>query len=395
MRTMQLSPIQRIAQLGKREITFFAHRPMLLFCIFVAPILFLCYLTSLMGAGTPTKLPAAIVDEDDTPTTRSLLRTIDTMEGIDFRYRYASFSEARQAMQQGRIYAFIYLPRGTTRDLTSSRQPRISFYVNNCYYVAGAQVMRDLKTGAELAGMSATLTTLQARGMTPEQARAAVQPITIEAHPLGNPTMDYSVFLNNMLIPGILLLLAMLMAIYTLGMEWKKGTQYSWFRQAGESSAIALIGKLLPQTVVFTLMMALTHTCFYRYLGFPCRCGLGVMMGWGAFSILAAQGFAVTLFGLMAGQMRMAMCACSLWGILSFSLAGLSFPALAMSPWLQALTWLEPLRHYYLIYANQALNGYPIIHVRAHVAVMAAFALSPCLLLRHYRHAILYTRYVP
>lgn len=385
----------RIMLIAKREVRNLSHRPMLLFCMFIAPVMFMLYLTSLMGDGTPTLLPCAIVDEDNTATSRGLLRTMGSMEGIDFTCRFASFSEAREAMRKGKVYAFVYLPMGLSEDMTAGRQPRISFYVNNCYYVAASQVARDMKTVSELAGMSATISTLQAKGMTAAQAKAAVQPITVEAHPLGNPTMDYSAFLNNMLVPGIILLTAMLTTIYSLGMEWKQGTRMEWYALSGRSPHVALAGKLLPQTITYTLLMGLVHTVFFRFLGFPCHCGVAVMMAWGALAVLAAQGFAAAVYGLFAGKMRLALCVCSLWGILSFSLAGLSFPVMAMGKAFQWLAWLEPLRHYYLIYVNYALNGYSIIHVWPNVLFLLAFALLPWLMLSRYRHAILTAKYVP
>lgn len=387
--------LRRMAAMGRREAERFSRRPMLLFCIFVAPVMFLAYFTSLMGAGTPTKLPGGVVDEDDTPATRRILRALDALEGVSLERRFATFAEARRAMQQGRIHGFLLLPRGLARDLRTGRSPRVSYYYSQCYYVAAAQVSRDLRTAAGLAGREAALASLEGRGMSPEAARAALQPVTVEAHPLGNPTMDYSVFLSNMLVPGIILLLSMLAAIYAVGMEWKLGTRRRWLALAGGSPALALAGKLLPQTAVFSLMLGLAHAVFYAWLGFPCRCGLAAMAGWGVLAVAGAQGFAVALFGLMPGQMRTAMCACSLWGILSFSLAGLSFPVMAMGRVFRWLSWLEPLRHYYLLYVNQALNGYPAVHAWPHAAALAAFALLPLPLLPRYGRAMLRGRYVP
>ncbi|MGM9860330.1 MAG: ABC transporter permease, partial [Muribaculaceae bacterium] len=83
-----------------------------------------------MDKGLPTDLPAAIVDEDNTNITHIIVRTIDALEETNFCRSYASFSEARQAMQRGEIYAFFYIPRGTTEDALANRQPRISFYTS-------------------------------------------------------------------------------------------------------------------------------------------------------------------------------------------------------------------------------------------------------------------------
>lgn len=111
-------------------------------------------------------------------------------------------------------------------------------------------------------------------------------------------------------------------------------------------------------------------------------------------TVLGAQGLATFLFGV-SGQMRLSMCLCSLWGILSFSLAGFTFPVTAMDGILQKLSVLFPLRHYYLLYVNQALNGYSIVYVWQSLLAMVIFVLLPLLTLRHYRSLFLHHKYIP
>ena len=118
------------------------------------------------------------------------------------------------------------------------------------------------------------------------------------------------------------------------------------------------------------------------------------MIGVGMLTVLGAQGFAAFLFGV-CGQMRLSMCLCSLWGILSFSLAGFTYPVTAMAPILQKLSVLFPLRHYYLLYVNQALNGYSITYAWHSVLALAIFALLPLITLHHYRSLFTKVKYIP
>ena len=302
-----------------------------------------------MGEGLPTDMPAAVVDEDETPITRKLVRVLDAMEMADVGKKYYTFSAAREAMQQGEIYAFFYIPKGTTAKAISSRQPRVSFYTNDAYLVPGNLLMKDMKMTGELIPLALTREKLRAKGLPETEMMAWLQPIKIEAHPIGNPTLDYNVYLSNMVVPGIFILLILLTTVYTIGYEWKRGTQ----------------------------------------------CGIGTMMLIGLLTVLASQGFGVLLFGIQAGMMRVAMCICSLWGILSFSLAGFTYPVTDMHPVLQALSVWFPLRHYYLIYVNQALDGFPIRYVWPSVCWLVAFCVSPLLVHYRYRKAFLKFVYLP
>lgn len=368
---------------------------MFLFCMIIVPVFCVVFFASLLGEGLPTELPTGLVDEDNTQITRTIARTLDAFQTTDFVESYQSFPEAHRAMRRRDIYGFFYIPKGTTEKALANRQPRISFYTNESYYVAGTLLMRDMLTAANMASLAVTRETLYARGLTEDAAMAAIQPIVIEAHPLKNPTLDYSVYLSNIVLPGILILLIMLTTTYTIGLEWKQGTQREWYRLAGNSVTTALAGKLLPQTVIFSLMIVFYDVYLYRFLAFPCNGGIAVMMGLGILTVLASQAFGIFLSGIFSGQMRMSMCLSSLWGILSFSLAGFTFPTSAMSPVLNGLAALFPLRHYYLLYVNQALNGYPLAYAWSSVIALLLFIMLPLTVNGRYRAAFLKYRYKP
>lgn len=385
--------LNRIRDIFIREIRGFSHRPLFLFCMVVAPLVCAVFFVTLMDRGLPSDLPAGIVDMDNTNISRTIVRTVDAMENANFTKSYSSFSEAKEAMQRGEIYAFFYIPAGTTAEALANRQPTISFYTNESYFVPGSLLMKDFRTASEFAGLALTRETLYARGATEKKAMGIIQPITIETHPLNNPTLDYSVYLNNIIVPGILILLIMLSTSYTVGVEWKSGRQRELYSVAGNSSTVALVGKLLPQTLWFTLVFIFYDVYFYKIMGYPCNVPIWHMMLLGFDTVVASQAFGVFFFGVFLGQMRTAMCLCSLWGILSFSVAGFTYPVTAMSGFLQKLSWLFPLRHYYLIYVNQALNGYSILYVWPSVAALLCFLLLPIAVLPRYRTAFLKYKY--
>ena len=247
--------ITRIFRIGLREIGIFSHRPMYLFVILIAPVLCLIYFTQIMRSGTPDKMPCGVVDEDNTSTTRSIVRILGAMQNTDIKAHYGSFSEARSAMQRGEIYAFFYIPRNTTDKALASRRPQISFYTADTWYAAGSLLMKDLQMTSELAGLAVTRATLSAKGVPPSLMMGILQPVSIETHPIANPGLNYSVYLNNIVVPGLFFLIIMLFTAYTIGSEWKMGTQKELFEISGESSTIALAGKLWPQTLLYCVLM--------------------------------------------------------------------------------------------------------------------------------------------
>jgi hypothetical protein len=102
-----------------------------------------------MSDGQPVEMPVGVVDLDNTTTSRGLVRRLDAFQTSHVVARYPSVSAARHAIQQNQIYAFLYIPKGTTDNLLASRQPKISFYYTMTTIVSGSLVFRDMKNLSE------------------------------------------------------------------------------------------------------------------------------------------------------------------------------------------------------------------------------------------------------
>lgn len=160
---------EQLKNILRRELDLLSRWPLFLFCMIILPVFCIIFFTSLMKDGLPTGLPTGLVDEDNTQTTRTIARTLDAFQTTDFVKSYTSFSDARQAMQRCDIYGFFYIPKGTTEKAIANKQPRISFYTNESYYVAGTLLMRDMLTAANMASLAITRETLYAKGFTEKQ----------------------------------------------------------------------------------------------------------------------------------------------------------------------------------------------------------------------------------
>lgn len=384
----------RTARVMCRECRRMVSRPLYLFCMVIAPLLTYALFTTMMGSGLPTDIPVGVVDQDNTSTSRMVVRNLDAFQQTAVVAHYPDFHAARVALQRGDIYGFFYIPGGTTDKAIGGRQPRVSFYTNNTYLIAGSLLYRDMKTMSELASGAVARETLYAKGYTEAQAMAILQPIIIDTHALNNPWLNYSVYLCNTLLPGVLMLLIFMVTAYSIAVEIKDGTARDLLHSNGDSIYVVLTGKLLPQTIVFFIMAIAYNVYLYGYLHFPCNSGIGPMLLASFLFVLASQAMGIFMVGVFP-TLRLSLSFASLWGVISFSISGFTFPVMAMHPMLQALTNLFPLRHYFLIYVDQALNGYAMIYSwRSYVALLL-FVLLPFLIIRRLKKALLTYTYIP
>lgn len=383
-----------ILKIARRELRRMASKPIYWFCMIAAPLFCFVFFTSLMAEGLPTDMPLGLVDNDNTTTSRSLARNLDAFEMTSIKEQYANVTEAREAVQRGDIYGFYYIPKGTTRKAQRQELPVVSFYTNYSYLVAGSLLYRDMRTMSELASGAASRTVLYAKGATERQAMAFLQPIVIDSHAINNPWLNYNVYLSNVILPGLLMLFIFMVTVFSIGTEVKHNTVHDWLIMARGSMFHALAGKLLPQTLIFFLIGIAFAIGLYGVLHFPCHCGLPTMLLVMFLGIIGAQGLGVFMFAMLP-TLRLSLSFASLWGVISFSICGMSYPVMAMHPTLQGLSYLFPLRHYFLLYVNCALDGYSLMNAAPYVVGLLLFAMLPLLLLRRLKKMLLVVPYIP
>lgn len=385
-----------------RELRRLATTPIYWLNMVLGPVFCAVFFTTLMDAGLPKQMPIGLVDCDNSTTTRSLARNLDAFENCEIVAHYASVTEARKAMQHGDVYGFYYIPEGTTRELQLQHSPTVSFYMNGQYFVAASLTYKDMRMMSELFSGAATRSVLQAKGVGGSQMAAYLQPVVIDSHPIHNPSLNYSVYLTNIIVPGLLGLFILFVTVFGIGSEIKDDSTADLLATASmggswsktQTAYKALFGKLAAQGLVFLLVGSLLILYFYGYQKFPCFCGIPVMLGVMALFVLACQGLGVLMICSLPSP-RFGLSFASLIGVLSFSVCGMSFPVMAMPSWVQGLTVLFPLRHYYMLYVNCALDGYPLFNAWPYALALLGFALLPILFAPRFGKVMREVKYVP
>ena len=379
---------------AKRECKILYVNRIYFFSMVVFPLLAMVFFTSLMDEGLPEDMPVGIVDLDNTTTSRSLIRRLDAFQSSKVVAHYPSVAEARRAIQENEIYAFLYIPKGTTDDLLASRQPKISYYYNMASVMSGSLLMRDLKTISTLGSAGVGQATMRAKGYTQEQIMAFLQPIRINLHQVANPWTNYNSYLSTVIVPGVMMLFMFMISAYSLGMELKFGRGKEWLKIADNRIVVAILGKFLPQAVVFLSLIFFYEFYMYGIMQFPHQGDLWDIILLSLLEVFGSIGFGIFAFGLMP-SLRMSMSICSLWAVLSFSMAGFTFPVMGMDSPLQSLSWLFPLRHYYMLYQITVFNGFSLIDAWFHFVALVGFTLLPWFVIMKIKNAMLHYVYIP
>ena len=383
-----------IGRVALRELDILRRNRIYGFCMVVFPLLVVVFFTTMLDEGTPQDLPIGVIDQDNSATSRGLIRNLESMRSTRVVYWFANVTEARNAMQEGKVFAYLYIPEGTAAKLLAGRQPKISYYYTMTCMTAGSMASKDLTTIGTLGSMAVGQATLSAKGASKEQIKAAMQPIAVDAHMIANPEGSYNYTLTTVFVPGILMLFMALLSAYSLGMEMKFDTGKEWLARADGNILVAILGKYLIHALVFLLVIFFYEWYIFRVLHFPHLGGVWSIVRLTFMQVLAGLGFGIFAFGLMP-SMRMSMSISSLWQVLGLSMCGSAFPVAGMDAPLQAMSWLFPLRHYWMLYQATVLNGFPVIEVWFYFVSLVAFTLLPWFVLRKVKNAMLNYVYIP
>ena len=383
-----------LSVLMKREFRRLASHRFYWFMMVFAPVFCFLFFADLLKQGLPMKLPIAVVDEDNTALSRQLYLSLEAKPQTDVILRTASFTEAREAMQKGEIYGIFHIPADFRQKVTTGREPVISFYTNETYLLPSSLAYKDMRLQAVLANGAVQQALLLAKGENGPQLQAKLMPVTVDIHPLNNPWISYAIYLASVLMPAFVFMFVMFTTSYSISQETKEKIADQWLQLANGSIVVALLGKLLPQTLIFWVTGLLYLSILYGYMHFPLNSGFVPMFLAMALLVLSAQGFAFFVTGL-ARRNRIALSICALWGVLSFSISGFTFPATSMPQLIQIVCNLFPIRHYYLLYVDQALNGIPIGYSWQPYLALILFVFLPLLTLPKLKLDLKENRYLP
>lgn len=377
-----------------RSIIQIVRRPLMWIALFGLPLFMFLFVGSILEKGLPTRIPAAIVDKDGTGLSRSITQTLGGMQMVDLVESDNSYSAARQSLQEGRIYGFFMIPENFQSDLLAGRKPVITFYTNMTYYVPGTLLFKTFKATAIYSKAGIAMEVVQDVGGNPDELAPLMQPVNIQARGIGNPTLNYGIYLGNSFIPAILQLMILLATAFVLGQEIKYNTSPRLMRMADGSIVKALFGKLFPQTVVWWVIATFMLAWLYRFNHYPMNGQWWVMVLNELMYVVAAQCFAVAVFGLLP-NLRLSLSVCALTGILTFSIAAYSFPVQSMYGGMAIFSYLMPARYNFLIYANTALNGLPFHYSLIWFACYLAYPLLALLFSPRIKNAFLKPVYCP
>ena len=348
--------MKRILNIVKRELHLWTKRPIYLVGSLGVMAATAVFFLTFFGKGMPENIPIGVVDQDNSSTSRNFVRQLDATQ-LGRVVSFGSIADARREMETGRISAYVVIPERFDEEVQAFHCPRMGVYVNAMNpVIGGALSYKDILFMVNLTNGAVQREVLRAKGVNENEIMARIQPIAIDAHNIGNAPTSYAYYLCNMILTGVLAMSIMLVVSYALASELKYGTSRELMELGGNSASTAVFAKLIPNTLLFTVLGTILQLVLFGPLHYPLKGSIWAMILAMLLLVLAYEAIAVFVVS-MVPTLRLSVCISALYSVLGFSFAGFTLPISSLPVALQGMSWLYPLRFYYKFYVQEAIFG--------------------------------------
>lgn len=376
----------------RRELQRMVSRRLYFGVCIVLPLFCIFFMSTIFGNGQMENIPVGIVDQDQSALSRELTRQVEAVPTFRVTYHYADAETARKATQAKEIYGYLVIPNRFEEDVTGGRQATLSYYYHYALLSVGGEVRGAFESLLRTFSMAPIVVQATAMGISQKEVSTFLVPIRAQNHPLFNPDLDYSVYLSNPFFFIFFQVLILLTTVYAVGSEIKFRTGDDWLATAKMNMVTALFGKLLPYTIIFSLMSILANYVMFGLMNIPFSCGFWPLNLTSVLFVIASQALAVFLFSLFPA-ISIIISIVSMVGSLGATLSGVTFPAPAMYAPVYYTSFLFPVRHFVEINQNLLYGDYGFAYTWWNFSALFCFILVAFLMVPHLKSAILSHKY--
>lgn len=348
-------------------------------CI-ILPLFSMFFMATIFGSGQMNNLAIGVVDDDNTSTSREIVRIVESSPTLLVTKKYANRELALNDVRRKNIYGYLYIPSKFEKDIMGGNNTSLNYYYHYALMSVGSEIHGAFQTLIKNISVAPIFSTSSFLGIENKQIEAFLIPSKVKNYPLFNPDMDYSIYLTQPFFFVFIQILLLLVVTYSIGSEGKYHTADEWIKCANGNMIVALCAKLLPYTIIFIVMGILANFVFFAVMHIPMSCGFLPINLITVLFILSTIGVAVFIFSLFPA-LSVIISFVSMIGSLGATLGGVTFPVTSMYDIVHFFSYFLPIRHFVDISHTLLYGDYGFSFYWMNIVFLLFFILIPLLLL--------------
>lgn len=367
----------------KKEVRQTARDRRMLFLLIVAPVIQLFVFGHAVNLEVD-RVPTVVVDRDGSHLSRAHLQRLladGTLREVE---RLQSVVAAERRLETGREAVVLVIPSGFARDVVRGRGATVQLILDgsdpNRAGVAGAAVAEYFaRRNEELARAAAGRRLPSADSpalpvLKVPLPKVLVPDVQVKARVFFNPGLETSIYM----VPGVAAILLMLITTIVTAMGLSREGEDGTLEQilvTPVPSSVLILGKILPFAAFGLADFALALLVGSFLFDVPLRGDFAVLLGATVLYLLTTLGVGL-LVAALSGSQQQAFMGGFLFMLPAALLSGIMTPIHSMPSWLQAFTWLNPLRHYAEVLRGVLLRDAGFAELSAQLLALATMGIS-------------------
>jgi ABC-2 type transport system permease protein len=362
--------VSRTSSLMRKELLHIIRDRRTLAVMFLMPIIQLV----LMGYAATTdidQLRTAILDRDKSPASRELIEAYQASGYFDILFHVASEQQLERLVDAGDARAGLIVPAGYADAVEAGRRAQVAFVIDG----SDPSVANTVFAASQSVGQAHSMRILErTMGIDPDDLPG----IEVRPRVWYNPEMKSA----NYMVPGIIgMILYFLTTLFTaqaIVREREKGTIEQLIVTPIRPLEM-IVGKVVPYAFVAFLDVLEVLAIGVFWFDVPIRGSLALLLALSVLFLLTSLGIGIFISSV-ANTQQEAMLLTFLTMLPSVFLGGFFFPIEAMPGWLQAITYVVPLRYMLVVIRGIVLKGVGVQILMEDVLAMVIFGVVIMLL---------------
>jgi ABC-2 type transport system permease protein len=358
----------RLLSIMRKELIQITRDRRIVIITFIQPIIML-FLLGFAATNDVRNVPAALFDQDHSKAARDLLAAYRAADYFQFSHDVSSVDEIRQLVESGAVKAALIIPPDYGKRIAAGEQAQVEFVIDGADPTIAATALGAAVQIGQTKSTAVMRARLEARG----QSGGVTSPIDVRTQVWYNPDLISAYFLIPGLVGTILQQLAVMLTAASIVRERERGTIEQLIITPIRSWEL-IVGKVTPYVGLAFFNVLEVLIIGLVVFKVPMIGDIGLLLAVSMLFLATVLGIGLFISTIAKTQQEAQMLG-MLIQLPSLFLAGIFFPIAAMPPFLQAVSYLIPLRYFNEIVRAIMLKGADFQAIKEPVFALVIFAI--------------------
>ncbi|MDA1217255.1 MAG: ABC transporter permease, partial [Chloroflexi bacterium] len=337
--------------------------------VFIMPIMQLLLL-GYAATSDVRNIPLAVLDQDKSPASRTLLDSFRTADYFREAFDVNSENELRSLIDSGRARTGLIIPPDYSSRLAAGQPAQVAFIIDGSDPTIAGTALAAATLIGQARATALTVERLAARGM----AVAAAPAIEVRARVWYNPDLISAYYMIPALVGLILQFLTVILTATAIVRERERGT-IEQLIVTPLTAAELIVGKLAPYVVIAFIDTLLILAGGVLLFGVPINGSLPLLLLLSGLFLISNLGVGLLISTATSTQQE-AIIMAIFYNLPSMFLSGFIYPVAAMPRVLQFISYAIPLRYFLIVVRGIVLKAVGVPELWPEVIALSIFAVA-------------------